>query len=282
MPNPFIAGSPTAAPAVESSLAGGLLTTPFLQDILQYQRHLHQAMTEALAQVQQQHSTAALLFALLFSFGYGVFHVLAPGHGKVIVTAYFLGNKARWREGVWAGLIMAIGHTITAVAIVGVLYLVLGLSQFSVIAHASYVELAGYGLIAGIGVWLFYKTLRQHPPACGCSHTQHHVQAPKSGIRLFAATSLVPCTGSMTLLLFTLANHMLWLGVLCVVAIALGMWLTITGLGVASMLLHHAVLGNPAFAKPGLRKLAGLVAASIVIITGTTLFLGALADVLQP
>jgi nickel/cobalt exporter len=255
--------------------------TPFLQKILLIQREIHEALTGQIEAVKEGKTLSPLWTLLFVSFCYGVFHVLAPGHGKVIVASYFIGNKAKWQDGIWAGLIMAVGHTITAVAVVVILYLVLGLTQMRVLEKARYVELLGYGLITVIGIWLDFKALANKPECSACGHdhghSPHHDHAPvvDTGKGLFAAASLVPCSGSMIILLFTAANGVLGAGLLAVLAIALGMWITITAFGLAAIFLRQSVLETKESAwRKRVKKLARLFAAMLVIATGGLLFLG--------
>lgn len=283
--NPFTSGRPSE---VNASFMGAF-NTPFMQEIIAVQTHIHKTITDQIETLKEGQSLAALWGLLLISFAYGVFHVLAPGHGKVIVGSYFLGNNAGWRDGVWAGLLMAIGHTVTAVGIVAVLYLAFGLGQFAVLDNARYMELIGYGLIAAIGLWLLWRALMNKPECATCGHDHHghkhhhdhefveQMKKPSTG--LFAAASLVPCTGSMIILLFTLANNVLWAGILAVIMIALGMWLTITAIGIASMLLRRAVVGDGEHvgkARHVIVKASRVLAALIVIATGGLLFAGTL------
>jgi nickel/cobalt exporter len=279
MANPFISGGPSEV----NSFAMNFFQTPFLQKILLIQREIHEALTSQIDAVKEGKSLTPLWTLLFVSFGYGVFHVLAPGHGKVIVASYFIGNKAKWQEGVWAGLIMAVGHTITAVAVVLILYLLMGFSQMRVLEKARYVELLGYGLIAAIGIWLAFKALTNKPECSACGHDHghghhhHHDHAPAvdTGKSLFAAASLVPCSGSMIILLFTAANGVLGAGLMAVVAIALGMWITITAFGLAAIFLRRSILDvEQSPWRKRLAKAARLFAAMLVIATGGLLFLG--------
>ncbi len=286
--NPFMEGKPSEA----TGLANSLFQTPFLHDILSIQRQIHDAMTDSITALKAGQSPDALLWLLIISFAYGIFHVLAPGHGKVIVTSYFLGHTARWQEGVWAGLIMAVGHTITAVGIVVILYFLLGMTQFHVLAEARYMELIGYGLITAIGLWLILRSFSKNASNCtSCGHHHHahehhdhaHVHTAKSGRSLFAATSLVPCTGSMIILLFTIANDVLWAGILAVALIALGMWMTVTVIGLCSMWLRRAILGDEAYLSAAREKLmrgVSVATAAIVTLTGGLLFAGTLYSIL--
>ena len=288
--NPFTSGAPARPPAALQALP----QMPYLHEILAIQRHIHEAMTAQLQALRDGARLAPLWLLLAVSFAYGVFHVLAPGHGKAIVGSWFIGNRARWRDAVGAGLIMAVGHTVTAVAIVTILYLALGMGQLQVLANARIVELIGYGAIAAIGLWLLVRKAFNAPACCHCGHHHHHgqhhhhahdhAQPPlalaqnRQALSLFAATSLVPCTGSMIILLFTLANQILWAGILAVIAIALGMWLTLTAIALATIVLHRSLTGAAA-PRPWQQKLhhaLGYAAALLVLLVGITLFTGTL------
>ena len=281
--NPFFSGRPSEMTATATSL----FALPFMQGVLRWQQKIHQALTDKVVALKEGQSFAALWGLLFLSFGYGVFHVLAPGHGKVIVGSYFLGHKARWGDGIWAGLVMATGHTLTAVLIVGVLAMVFGLSQFGVLDRARYVELLGYGLIAAIGGWMVVRALRSsEKESCGCCgaraaphpHGEEGVLKNRQAMGLFTATSLVPCTGSMIILLFTLANDVLGAGVLAVLAIALGMWLTVSVIGTVSIALRLALTerATPSRWRQVCAKILSLVAAFVVLTTGGLLFAGTL------
>lgn len=292
--NPFTDGKP----ATVTSPLGGM---PFMHEILALQRQFHDGIAAHLIALRDGASLTPLWLLLGLSFAYGVFHVLAPGHGKIIVSAYFLGNKARWRDGLLAGAVMAVGHTITAVMIVVVLYLALGVSQLQLLSQARYVELIGYGAIAAIGVWLLARARRGTACAhCGHHHdhdhahghaAHHHDHAPQPAtakrstlLSLFSAVSLVPCTGSMIILLFTLAHQVLWAGILAVMAIAFGMWLTTVAIACAAILLHSRLLApeQPRHAwQVKLQRGLGYASALAVLAAGGLLFTGTLLSLLH-
>ena len=288
--NPFMGGQPVEA---QSRLMGAF-SSPFTQKVMAAQKEIHQALTDQITALKDGETLAPLWMLLLISFAYGVFHVLAPGHGKVIVGSYFLGNKAHWKEGLWAGAIMAAGHTATSIGIVTVLYVVLGLGKFQTLSNSTYIELFGYGLIVLIGFWLLFQALSKAPASCSsCGHDHgdhhdHHHHAHKhphkglkaEALRLFGAASLIPCTGSMIILLFTLSNDILWAGILAVICVALGMWVTVSCIGFATILMHRMILGDNDTPSGNRYKLLILMrygAIFLIIATGTILFAGAYA-----
>lgn len=94
------------------------------------------------------------------------------------------------------------------------------------------------------------------------------------GTSLFASASLVPCAGSMILLLFTMANDLLWAGILAVIAIALGMWITISAVGLLSMGLRKILaLDLNTSGKILARRIFRICSALVITAVGALLFL---------
>lgn len=88
-----------------------------------------------------------------------------------------------------------------------------------------------------------------------------------------------PCSGSILVLLFALANGVFLLGVAAALMIALGVAITISALGIGTIVLRRAVAGGDAPASPG-QAFAGkalAIAGSVaVMLMGGLLFGGAL------
>jgi nickel/cobalt transporter (NicO) family protein len=258
------------------------------------QRILHTQISGEVQRIKAGEGFPAVMALLMVGFLYGVFHALAPGHGKVIVASYFLSRTAPLWQGIAAGAAMAAGHTASAVLIVVGLRLALDLSPMSVLAQAKIAEQIGYGLITLIGLWILVNTLRgKGHQCCGCGHDHHHEHghthspspAPASlsvsrpqMIGLFGSAAMVPCTGAIILLLFTLANGLLGIGVLATLMIALGMGLTITAIGFTAILLRRSVLSRLENSKvtDQIGKAAALLGASVITAFGALLFLGTL------
>lgn len=87
----------------------------------------------------------------------------------------------------------------------------------------------------------------------------------------------------MIILLFTLAHQVLWAGILAVIAIALGMWLTTVAIACAAIFLHARLLApeRPRHAwQTKLHRGLGYVSAFAVLTTGGLLFCGTLLSLL--
>jgi ABC-type nickel/cobalt efflux system permease component RcnA len=91
---------------------------------------------------------------------------------------------------------------------------------------------------------------------------------------LFTSVGLVPCTGAMILLLFTLANGLLLVGLLATVAIGVGMATTLSALGLLAILLRRGLSqGRP---RPGLQRMVAVAAALVVTLVGAAMLVGTL------
>ena len=186
-------------------------------------------------------------------------HALGPGHGKVIVVSYFLSRDAQIMRGLLMGLQIAVFHVLSAAVVVALADLVLRQAFGSAPAEVAGVRLASYGLIALIGCSMLVQAVRRSrlrragievwTSAVAMATrigTGPSGTGPGAGERaregaLSLGVGLVPCTGAVLILLYAIANDILFAGVLLVVAIAAGMALTMGALGVLSIVARNAV-----------------------------------------
>lgn len=97
------------------------------------------------------------VWALLgVSFAYGVFHAAGPGHGKAVVASYMIANEQALRRGVLISFLAALLQAIVAVLIVGVLAYLLNATSQRMKSVANLVEIASFGGIALLGLWLIW------------------------------------------------------------------------------------------------------------------------------
>lgn len=89
-----------------------------------------------------------------------------------------------------------------------------------------------------------------------------------------------PCSGSILVLLFALANGVFFLGVAAALLIALGVAITISALGIGTIVLRRAVAGGSVAPSPGramLGRALSVAGSAGVMILGGLLFGGALS-----
>jgi nickel/cobalt exporter len=245
-----------------------------------YQRRIQQSLSTALRDIQSGSGSLALWTLIAVCFGYGVVHTLGPGHGKAVVVAYFLdGTRPRaWMEGVFAGSWIAFTHTLAALLLAGGLKAFASVGLFGALREVRNVEILSYTLILLIGLWRLWAGLtgRLHEHAHGDGHDHHHHKPARrtlAGWLLLTAAGIAPCAGALIVVLLSLALGVLWAGIMGVIAIALGMAITLAAIGMASMVAHRLIIGDGRSREIG--RFTTIAASLIVIATAGTLLLGA-------
>jgi ABC-type nickel/cobalt efflux system permease component RcnA len=263
--------SPATAPHVERA-QGPLAVVG--RTLLTFQRETNRMIAQHMREIRDGKTSASLLIGVLLAFAYGVLHTLGPGHGKVVVASYFLSRDAQLMRGFLMGLQIAVFHVLSAAVMVALADLVLRQAFGSAPAEVAGVRLASYGLIALVGCSMLVQAVRRSrlrragiavvDACCGHGHAHRHgpsgtesgagEQAREGALSL--AVGLVPCTGAVLILLYAIANDILFAGVLLVVAIAAGMALTMGALGVLSIVARNAVATRVDAGRNGPGRLA--------------------------
>lgn len=197
---------------------------------------------------------AALAGFLLVCFGYGFFHAVGPGHGKLLIGGY---GAARAVGPVWLSsiaLFASLAQGLSAIVLVGAGLWIwqVGRAQMTDLADRFLAPLS-FGAIALIGLWLVWRGVaglralarahrpeplhahrHHHPPAhgaicatCGHAHLPDPAKiAAAAGWRdmalLIGAIAIRPCTGALFILILTAQMGMFAIGVAGTMAMAIG------------------------------------------------------------
>ena len=122
--------------------------------ILAEQARLVHLMTGLMKALHESGSAFWGLAAL--SFLYGVVHAAGPGHGKALIASYMLANERALRRGIVLAFFAALLQALVAIALVGVAALIFRATSTEMNDAARIVEMASYGAIAAIGLWLVW------------------------------------------------------------------------------------------------------------------------------
>jgi ABC-type nickel/cobalt efflux system permease component RcnA len=271
---------PTAAP-------GGPLPEP-LRSLAAWgfalQRQLNGDMRAQLAVLKDGLSLSPALALMSAAFLYGVFHAIGPGHGKVVIGSWLASRRARVSWGLAACGLSALVQGVTAIVVVAVLAGLAALAPKDIMAQAAWLEVASYGLIAVMGLVMGWRSLRGGH-ACGhagCGHHHHHHHdggdSPRTLWTMAAAIGFRPCSGAILVLLFTLANGLFWVGIAATFAMAAGVGLTVSGIGLSALGLNRLLDRGAGQSRhrDGLRKALALAGAAAITLMGVTLLLGSL------
>lgn len=123
------------------------------------------------AELLQQGTAHAWLFvptAILL----GALHGLEPGHSKTMMAAFIIAIRGTVAQAVMLGLAAAFSHTLVVwVVALGGQYLGRGMNAET---SEPYFQLASAVIVAGIALWMLWRTWREGQMEADHDHAHHH------------------------------------------------------------------------------------------------------------
>ncbi len=238
----------------------------------------------------------ALLGLCSISFAYGLFHAAGPGHGKIVIGGYALGQRVAVIRLVAISFAASLAQACTAIVLVAGTAWGLGWTRSEITQAAEHwLAPLSYGLMALVGMYLALRgarrllTLRNtqnvkthQSHASGHNHTHENGHSHSSGVcescghrhgptleevqeltsvrdalALIVTIAIRPCTGAIFLLLLTWRMGILGAGVLGALSMGLGTAMITTGVAVAAVGLRGGLLQT--LAATGLRRLVAMI-----------------------
>ena len=289
---------------------GGGQYTGVLGWIMSQQMAFERQMSGAVRAIR---TTGAGFWTLAgISFAYGVFHAAGPGHGKAVVAAYMIANERALKRGLVISGLASLLQGFAAIAIVGVLALLLNATARQMRDAAQWVEIASFAGIAAFGGFLAYRKGRalltalrppapalasrfvceavegdeahEHGPDCGHFHMPDPstLGKPTFSFRDAALTVITagarPCSGAILVLVFSMAQGIFWAGVAATFAMALGTAITTGALATMAVLAKDLALRLTGGQSSRRGEIVGraleFAAACLVLTLGLALLLG--------
>ncbi len=256
-----------------------VIPSSWLQDVIRWQLALRMQMTGLARDIAHSPWGGSFGLFMAASFLYGAAHALGPGHGKAFAIAYFLDRPGPLWLGLLFGNLSMVCHVASAATLVLVGSYILRTAASGVVDDVGgLLEGISYGLLACIGLGLLlgnvYGLLRRRNeseprPQTGAS--------PKTLALTAMAAGLAPCPGAALVLMFCISLGVQTAGLLSLLAISLGMGVTISAFATAAIasrslvlrMLHNrrktfdvvqagvSILGGAAIASMGSILLAG-------------------------
>jgi nickel/cobalt transporter (NicO) family protein len=200
-----------------------------METLVAWQRWLYSGMSSNLSEVAGG-EPAAMFAAMAVAVLFGFLHALMPGHGKMVLISYHLGQRTRLSEGMANGAILALTHVGLAVLLVLAGFAVIS-KVFAYGGRTPQFEIASGLLITTIGAFLLWRSLRD----------EHH--AHRDGKSLAFVTGMIPCPLTTFVMSYALARGMLGAGLAVTAAMALGMIATIGGVALCAALARDRFMG---------------------------------------
>jgi ABC-type nickel/cobalt efflux system permease component RcnA/ABC-type uncharacterized transport system substrate-binding protein len=242
---------------------------------------LQERIKDTLSSVRSKGSWFSYLLFFGVSFLYGLLHAAGPGHGKALVSAYFLSSHQRYSKALLMALAIGVVHTFSA------FLLTLGLHLFfDLFFKAFFDDFTYYAtkvsalLILAIAFYLLIKRIKHsqekphiisfsaHPPSCSCGGCSEKSRSTDMGVVLGAG--VVPCPGTVTIFIFALSSGEYLFGFLCALAMSLGMSFIIALTAIGTLLARHRFLAQSLHVS----RYAEYVSLGVMIVLGGMLLLG--------
>ncbi len=215
-------------------------------------------------------NSSSVWVTLIGAFLWGGAHAMSPGHGKTLVGAYLMGEKATVRHSLFLGLTTTVTHTLGVFILGGVT--LLASRSFLPEQVFPWLSLISGLLVVTIGGNLLRDRLNKqthseihseshhhhsHDNSHGHSHSHdsphhHHSHGPihshvppegnvnlKSLLALGVSGGLIPCPSALLLLLSSIALGQVGYGLILVLSFSLGLASVLTGLGLLLIYSKH-------------------------------------------
>ena len=237
--NPFLSGTSDNSQQNQVTESTGLysygILGPLLRQSVALQRTLQRSISETMQSVKDRGDFGSLFVLLGASFLFGLLHVMGPGHRKMLVIGYFMGEEAKPVAGILAGFLLALVHAGSAIVLVGGFY---WFASRSLLVSVNQAELVlfpvTYGIIVILGAWMLYQGSRGY-------RRNEKYSADTKGIGGLILSGLVPCPGASAIMIFAVSSDAMILGILAVLAMSLGMGLFLSGLGLVSIFFRRGI-----------------------------------------
>jgi ABC-type nickel/cobalt efflux system permease component RcnA len=230
----------------------------FIDTLSFYINKLKLDIKDLLNDIKENNSFISYFWLLLFSFLYGVLHAIGPGHGKSLVSTYFLNENRSVSKAAAISLLIGVVHTFSAFMITVVIFFILKTIFVGFVNDIEYVaSKISAVLIIFIALYLLYKKYRistqklkftVHNPnasSCGCSSCN----TKSEDIMVIIAAGIVPCPGTITVFIFTMGLGIYFVGFLSAIFMSLGMSLIIFIMAYLSIGIRKKSQSNGAIVK---------------------------------
>ena len=250
-------------------------------------------------------NSSSVWVTIIGSFLWGAAHAMSPGHGKTLVGAYLMGEKATVRHALFLGLTTTVTHTLGVFILGGVT--LLASHAFLPEQLFPWLSLLSGLLVVTIGGNLLRDRLNKqihsephselhhhhsHHESHSHSHDSahhHHSHGPthshipaegnvnlKSLIALGISGGLIPCPSALLLLLSSIALGQVSYGLILVLSFSLGLASVLTGLGLLLIYSKHLFArlpiekwtGQKSFRLKWLIKVVPIVTATAITLIG--------------
>lgn len=187
--------------------------------------------------IKDSNEPYAYFLLLIFAYVYGVIHAIGPGHGKTLVSSYFLSNDKSYSKALSISLAIGLVHTFSAFLLTLIIYFLINTFLAKVVDDTIfYTTKISAAIIIGIAIYLMYKkyiaykaikkakfsfSTTPHISTCSCASCK--VENNSTDAALIISAGIIPCPGTITIFIFSLSLGLYYVGFLSAFVMSLGM-----------------------------------------------------------
>ncbi len=238
------------------------------------QRVAQSGMAQALRALRTN-EPGAILTLMAVCFGYGFFHAVGPGHGKLLIGGYGMANRVAVTRLSVLAVLSSLAQAVSAIVVVYAGVWFLGLGRAAMVDSAeNWFAPISYAAIGAIGIWLalrgalrLWRDTRAKMHAQAEDHRHHHasddgtcascghmhgptpdqasqVSSLRDALLLIGAIAIRPCTGALFLLILSIRMNIDLAGILGTFAMALGTASVTLASAIASVTVREGTLAR--------------------------------------
>ncbi|MEA3315770.1 MAG: hypothetical protein U9Q30_07950 [Campylobacterota bacterium] len=207
-----------------------------IKQLVLWQYEINKFISTSIREIDDTNTITASLIVIAIAFLYGVVHAAGPGHGKALVSFYFINNKEEnYKKAFKIGYMISAIHATSALAVTFGIYFILQKmfrQNFDDITNIS--MLISSVLILLIGIYLLYKAIKDKND----KEIAFENKENKSQFAVALSAGIIPCPGVMTIVLFCIMLKHFTLAILAAIVMSIGMGLTISLSGIVVVLFR--------------------------------------------
>lgn len=195
--------------------------------LIDIQRRLYKTLSDLLIDSENY------IFIILIALFYGIVHALGPGHRKIVISSYILSvEKISYLKAIGISMISALIHSGSGIIIILLLNKLLIEKISNMIGFISYLSL----FILSITL-IIIKLLNR------LKISAHYNYKPVA-LSLIILSSIVPCPGALTIMLFSLSMNIIPLGIVTVLSMSFGIGITLSIISLLTLKGKNSLKSN--------------------------------------
>lgn len=264
--------TPKAAHSPKSAESKLWNIIPFGRTLLSGQRILIGKLSSMLRSLKTSPHPSTFAMLLLFAFLYGIIHSLGPGHAKTLFASHGLSRGSPHRKTWIAGILFSVTHTGSAILLFAVFRFLLGSGQSERDTFSHDMMVVSGILITVAGIIILFSSLLEKKAQSAAGTLLRR----STGLMTVAVIAgLAPCPGAFLILTFSHIIGILPVGIAAVVAVSLGMSITVSFAGMAGSGFSKRISNeNGSTLLHGIGSVIRYLAAAMIIAIGLLMAVG--------